>query len=86
MKSDLNELERCARIVGTDGEDIGDNSSALAVSDPSVTLALIAHIRELRAGLEEALGNWNKRDYLGNDVFERRRLRELIAKELETKS
>lgn len=52
---DLDELERNARILLDGADDPMDDGPALAISDPAVTLAMIARIRELRSALSRAL-------------------------------
>lgn len=67
-KIDLDELERKARK-----QDPRNRSRR-------ETLALIARIRELEAALDSALDEWNRRDELDRDDFERSKFRALLEK------
>lgn len=80
---DLDELERKAKAVLADGcesfADAANHSHAYGLAtEPPVTIALIAHIRELEKSLDESLVYWLSLDVAS--IGRIRQLRETLEK------
>lgn len=79
---DVLDEERGKLIVRCHRAPIQDNTRFIAAASPPVVLALIARIRELEAGLHEAIDGWDDcdRGRSAEDAALRRQVGDVLAK------